>query len=40
MAITVKGEDLTIENVWDVAFNNEKINLPEDKEYLDTLASS
>ena len=40
MAITVKGEDLTIENVWDVAFNNEKINLPEDKEFWDTLASS
>ena len=40
MAITVKGEDLTIENVWDVAFNNEKINLPEDKEFWDTLAAS
>lgn len=40
MAITVKGEDLTIENVWDVAFNNEKINLPEDKEFWDTLATS
>lgn len=40
MAITVKGDDLTIENVWDVAFNNEKINLPEDKEFWDTLASS
>ena len=40
MAITVKGDDLTIENVWDVAFNNEKINLPEDKEFWDTLAAS
>lgn len=40
MAITVKGEDLTIENVWNVAFNNEKINLPEDKEFWDTLAAS
>lgn len=40
MAITVKGEDLTIDNVWDVAFNNEKINLPEDKEFWDTLAAS
>ena len=40
MAITVKGEDLTIENVWDVAFNNEKINLPEDKEFWDTLSAS
>lgn len=40
MAITVKGEDLTIENVWNVAFNNEEINLPEDKEFWDTLASS
>lgn len=40
MSITVKGEDLTIENVWDVAFNNEKINLPEDKEFWDTLAAS
>lgn len=40
MAITVKGEDLTIENVWDVAFNNEKINLPEDKEFWETLAAS
>ena len=40
MAITVKGEDLTIENVWDVAFNNEEINLPEDKEFWDTLAAS
>ena len=40
MAITVKGENLTIENVWDVAFNNEKINLPEDKEFWDTLAAS
>ena len=40
MAITVKGEYLTIENVWDVAFNNEKINLPEDKEFWDTLAAS
>lgn len=40
MAITVKGEDLTIENVWDVAFNNEKINLPEEKEFWDTLAAS
>ncbi|MCI7036307.1 MAG: aromatic amino acid ammonia-lyase [Spirochaetia bacterium] len=40
MAITVKGEDLTIENVWDVAFNNEKINLPEDKEFWDTLTAS
>ena len=40
MAITVKGEDLTIENVWNVAFNNEEINLPEDKEFWDTLAAS
>lgn len=40
MAITVKGEDLTIENVWDVAFNNEKINLPKDKEFWDTLSAS
>ena len=40
MAITVKGENLTIENVWDVAFNNEKINLPEDKEFWDTLSAS
>ena len=40
MAITVKGEDLTIENVWDVAFNNEKINLPEDKEFWVTLSAS
>ena len=40
MAITVKGDDLTIENVWNVAFNNEKINLPEDKEFWDTLAAS
>ena len=40
MAITVKGEDLTIENVWDVAFNNEEINLPEDKEFWDTLSAS
>ena len=40
MAITVKGEDLTIENVWNVAFNNEKINLPEDKEFWDTLTAS
>ncbi len=40
MAITVKGEDLTIENVWDVAFNNEKIKLPEDKEFWDTLSAS
>lgn len=40
MAITVKGEDLTIENVWDVAFNNEEINLPEDTEFWDTLAAS
>ena len=40
MAITVKGENLTIENVWNVAFNNEEINLPEDKEFWDTLAAS
>lgn len=40
MAITVKGDNLTIENVWDVAFNNEKINLPEDKEFWDTLTAS
>lgn len=40
MAITVKGDDLTIENVWNVAFNNEEINLPEDKEFWDTLAAS
>lgn len=40
MAITVKGENLTIENVWNVAFNNEEINLPEDKEFWDTLATS
>lgn len=40
MSITVKGEDLTIENVWDVAFNNEKINLPEEKEFWDTLSAS
>ena len=40
MAITVKGEDLTIENVWNVAFNNEEINLPEDKEFWDTLSAS
>ena len=40
MAITVKGEDLIIENVWNVAFNNEEINLPEDKEFWDTLAAS
>ena len=40
MAITVKGENLTIENVWNVAFNNEEINLPEDKEFWDTLSAS
>lgn len=40
MAITVKGENLTIENVWNVAFNNEKINLPEEKEFWDTLSAS
>ena len=40
MAITVKGENLTIENVWNVAFNNEEINLPEDKEFWDTLTAS
>ncbi len=40
MAITVKGDNLTIENVWDVAFNNEKINLPEEKEFWDTLSAS
>lgn len=40
MAITVKGENLTIENVWNVAFNNEEINLPEEKEFWDTLAAS
>ena len=30
-AVTVSGENLTIEDVCDVAYKNEKVQLPEDK---------
>ncbi len=37
---TVCGKDLSIEDVCDVAYNNEEVKLPEDKEFWDTLEKS
>lgn len=37
---TIKGQDLTIEDVCDVAYKNEKIQLPEDKQFWETLEKS
>ena len=37
---TVKGENLTIEDVCDVAYKNEAVQLPEDKTFWDTIEKS
>lgn len=37
---TIKGADLTIEDVCDVAYKNEKVQLPEDKQFWETLEKS
>ena len=37
---TVKGELLTIEDVCDVAYKNEEVGLPEDKQFWETMEKS
>ena len=37
---TVKGESLTIEDVCDVAYKNEEVGLPEDKQFWETMEKS
>ena len=37
---TIKGQDLTIEDVCDVAYKNEEVTLPEDKSFWETLEES
>lgn len=37
---TIKGQDLTIEDVCDVAYKNEEVTLPEDKSFWETLEKS
>lgn len=39
-AVTVSGENLTIEDVCDVAYKNEKVQLPEDKQFWETIEKS
>ena len=36
-AVTVNGENLTIEDVCDVAYRNEGVQLPEDKQFWETM---
>ena len=36
----VKGSDLTIEDVCDVAYKNEEVQLPEDKQFWETIEKS
>ena len=40
MALLVSGENLSIEDVWDVAYKNLQVTLPEDKEFWETLEKS
>ena len=40
MAVIVKGEDLTIEDVCKVAYEGEKVDFPEDKAFWERIEKS
>ena len=39
-AITVNGENLKIEDVCDVAYRNKEVQLPDDKQFWETIEKS